>query len=160
MPRSSPVVLLAVLCATSGSFPLAAQTPAQVTAQSPAAASTNVAHYVRVDGADYAFNVPASIAAGLTVFNLVNVGRDVHAMTVLSMPAGRTMKEFLDVFHATKKTPVWAPVLGESGTIKSGTEAFVTVRLKPGRYVLACLIPASDGRSHSEKGMVQLVTAK
>ena len=132
-----------------------------VTAQVPAAtAPVTRVQYVRVEGADYVFNVPPSIRAGITVFNLVNVGRDVHAMTLLALPPEHTMKQFLDAFKATGKTPPWAPSLGETGTIRPGTEAFVTARLKPGRYVLACLLPAADGRTHTEVGMVQLVTAK
>jgi uncharacterized cupredoxin-like copper-binding protein len=32
--------------------------------------------------------------------------------------------------------------------------------MKPGRYILACLIPARDGRAHTEKGMVKMITVK
>lgn len=152
MRRSLPLVLSAVLCAGAGLTTALAQAPATAT-------STGV-QYVRVEGADYAFTVPATIKSGITVFNLVNVGRDVHAMTLLALPAGRTVKQFLDDFKASKKTPPWAPILGESGTVKPGMEAFVTARLKPGRYVLACFLAAADGRSHTEVGMVQMVTAK
>lgn len=150
MRRSSPFVLAAVLCAGIGS----------ASAQAPAATASTGVQYVRVEGADYAFKVPASIKSGITVFNLVNVGRDVHAMTLLALPSPHTMKQFLDSFKATGKTPAWALVLGESGTVKPGMEAFVTARLKPGRYVLACFLAAADGRSHTEVGMVQLVTAR
>lgn len=153
MRRLPPFVPAVVLCAGLCALTASAQAPA-------ATAPATSVQYVRVEGADYMFNVPANIKAGLTVFNLVNVGRDVHAMTLLALPAGRTMKQFLDVFNTSGKTPPWAAVLGESGTIKPGAEAFVTARLKPGRYVLACLIAAADGRSHTEVGMVQLVTAK
>lgn len=155
MRRSLPVVLASALWVGPGVLSASAQAAA---ARAPAPAPA--VQYVRVDGADYAFNVPATIKAGLTVFNLVNIGGDLHAMTVLALPAGRTMKQFLDTFNSTGKTPAWAPMLGESGTIKPGAEAFVTLRLKPGRYVLACLISAADGRSHTEVGMVQLVTAR
>jgi uncharacterized cupredoxin-like copper-binding protein len=152
MRRSFPIVLAAALCAGTG-FTTAS-------AQAPAAASSTDVQYVRVEGADYAFTVRANIRSGITAFHLVNVGRDVHALTLLALPTGRTMKQFLDDFKASGKTPSWAPILGESGTVKPGMEAFVTARLKPGRYVLACFLAAADGRSHTEVGMVQLVTAK
>jgi uncharacterized cupredoxin-like copper-binding protein len=152
MRRSLPFVLAVVMCAGTEVSAAAAQASA-------AAGSTSV-QYIRVEGADYAFTVPASIKPGLTVFNLVNVGRDIHALTLLAMPPGHTMKQFLDAFKASGKTPAWAPVVGESGTVKPGMEGFVAVRLKSGRYVLACYLPAADGRSHAELGMVQLVTAK
>ena len=94
------------------------------------------------------------------MFNLVNVGRDLHAMTVLSIPSGKSLHQFLDAFNPSGKIPVWATTIGESGTVKPGAEAFVTLRLKPGNYVLACMLPASDGRSHTEVGMVQLLAVK
>ena len=155
MRRSLPFALAVGLNASLGALTASAQTPA-VTATAP---STSV-QYVRVEGADYSFTLPATIKSGLTVLNLVNVGRDVHNMTLLALPPGRTMKQFLDTFHANGKRPPWAPVLGETSTIKPGAEAFITARLKPGSYVLACFLAAADGRSHTEVGMVQLVTAK
>ncbi|MEK6612896.1 MAG: hypothetical protein AABZ29_08920 [Gemmatimonadota bacterium] len=163
MRRLLSFALAVVSCASLGALTVSAQAPATQApvAKAPAAqVPATGAQVVRVEGADYSFIVPANIKAGLTVFNLVNVGRDVHAMTVLALPSGRTMKQFLDVFKASGKTPAWAPALGETGTIKPGDEAFVTARLKPGRYVLACFIAAADGRSHTEVGMVQLVTAR
>lgn len=155
MRRSLPFALAVVLSASLGALTASAQTPAAI----GTVPSTSV-QYVRVDGADYAFHLPATIKAGLTVFNLVNVGRDVHNMTLLALPPGRTMKQFLDTFHATGQRPPWAPVLGETITIKPGAEAFITARLKPGSYVLACFLAAADGRSHTEVGMVQMVTAR
>ena len=153
MRGSLPFLLAAVLGA--------GMLPSSSAAQAPAAATLPPrVQYVRVEGADYAFMAPPTIRPGITVFHLVNVGTDLHAMTVLSIPPSRTVKEFLDLFKSTGKTPAWASVLGESGTIKPGKEGFVTTRLVPGRYILACFLPAADGRSHSELGMVQLVTAK
>ena len=52
------------------------------------------------------------------------------------------------------------PTLGQTNTIAPKQETFLTARLKPGKYVLACLIPGRDGRAHTEKGMVQLITVK
>jgi len=151
MRRSLPI-LLALAIAGGG--------PAAAVAQAPAAKPVPAIQYVRVEGADYMFHLPATIKPGVTVFNLVNVGRDVHAMTLLSIPPGKTLHQFLDAFNPTGKAPAWATLLGESGTVKPGAEAFVTLRLKPGSYVLACLLPASDGRSHTEVGMVQMLVVK
>jgi hypothetical protein len=41
----------------------------------------------------------------------------------------------------------------------NGGEAFISFRMPPGRYILSCLIPAADGRSHVAKGMYQVITA-
>ncbi|MHB1311440.1 MAG: hypothetical protein ACYC3L_05430 [Gemmatimonadaceae bacterium] len=151
--RGSLPFMLAMAIAAGGG-------PAAAVAQAPAARPAPAIQYVRVEGADYMFHLPSTIKPGVTVFNLVNVGRDVHAMTVMSIPAGKTLHQFLDAFNPSGKLPPWATVLGESGTVKPGAEAFVTLRLTPGSYVLACQLPASDGRTHTEVGMVQLLTVR
>ena len=109
---------------------------------------------------DYAFSLPQTLNAGVVTFNLVNNGADLHAMTLLELPASHTLREFLDMYHDKGIIPPWMPALGQTNTIAPNQEAFLTARLKPGKYVLACLIPGRDGRAHTEKGMVQFVTVK
>lgn len=141
----------------------AAATKPAASAARPAprpAASPNRVTYVPVSGADYNFSSPDQIAAGVVVFNLANVGADLHALALLELPANHTLREFLDMYHSKGIIPPWMPTLGQTGPIASNQEAFLTVRMKPGRYILACLIPARDGRAHTEKGMVKLVTVK
>jgi len=116
--------------------------------------------YALVEGADYAFKSPPVIANGIVTFNLVNVGQDLHAMTLLELPANHTLREFLDMYHTKGIIPPWMPTLGQTATIAPKQETFLTARLKPGKYILACLIPGRDGRAHTEKGMVQLITVK
>lgn len=116
--------------------------------------------YALVEGADYAFKSPPVIANGIVTFNLVNVGQDLHAMTLLELPANHTLREFLDMYHSKGIIPPWMPTLGQTATIAPKQETFLTARLKPGKYILACLIPGRDGRAHTEKGMVQLITVK
>lgn len=129
----------------------------------PAAAATPKAtkvEYVLVEGADYAFKNPPTISNGIVTFNLTNVGQDLHAMTLLELPPNHTLREFLDMYHQKGIIPPWMPTLGQTNTIAPRQETFLTARLKPGRYILACLIPGRDGRAHTEKGMVQLITVK
>ncbi len=103
---------------------------------------------------------PAAAANGIVTFNLVNVGSDLHSMTLLELPATHTLREFLDMYHTKGIIPPWMPTLGQTATIAPKQETFFTARLKPGKYILACLIPGKDGRAHTEKGMVQLITVK
>ena len=129
----------------------------------PAAAATpksTKVEYVLVEGADYAFKNPPTIRNGIVTFNLTNVGQDLHAMTLLELPPNHTLREFLDMYHQKGIIPPWMPTLGQTNTIAPRQETFLTARLKPGRYILACLIPGRDGRAHTEKGMVQLITVK
>jgi uncharacterized cupredoxin-like copper-binding protein len=139
-------------------------TPLDAQARPAAAnASPRVAtkvEYVLVEGADYAFKNPPTVNNGVVTFNLTNVGQDLHAMTLLELPANHTLREFLDMYHQKGIIPPWMPTLGQTATIAPRQETFLTARLKPGKYILACLIPGRDGRAHTEKGMVQLITVK
>jgi hypothetical protein len=137
--------------AQAGAAPAAA-------AASPGAATR--ATVVRVSAIDYAFKTPASIASGVVVFNLVNDGADLHQLAVLELPANRTLAEFLDTYHKKGIIPAWMGALGQTQVISAGQEALLALRVKPGRYILACLMPARDGRAHTEKGMVWQVTAR
>ena len=126
--------------------------PLAISAQN---APSEKVQYVRVIGADYQFTAPTSITEGIVTFHLLNSGADVHQMSVMEIGIGHTVKEFYDAMHAKGVPPAWAVTVGSTSIIQKQTETFLTLRLPPGKFVLACLIPASDGRSHTEKGMYQ-----
>jgi hypothetical protein len=115
--------------------------------------------YVRVVAQDYTFDAPATVAAGVVTFHLLNDGPDVHQLAVIELGVGHTLKEFFDAMRAKGEPPPWTVAVGMTPTIQPRHEAFLTVRLAPGRYILSCLIPAKDGRSHVEKGMSVVLTA-
>jgi len=124
------------------------------------AANANRVTYVAVNSVDYNFAAPDQVPAGVVAFNLSNGGADLHALALLELPANHTLREFLDMYHTKGIIPPWMPMLGQTNPIAPKQETFLTVRMKPGRYILACLIPARDGRAHTEKGMVKLITVK
>jgi hypothetical protein len=115
-------------------------------------------HYVRIVARDYQFDVPARINPGLNTFHLVNLGPDQHNVQLHELPQGRSLKEFFDALQQSGSAPAWARVLGATPVIQKSGEAFITFRLAAGRYVLACPIPAADGRTHVSKGMYSEVT--
>ena len=136
------------------------QQTAQPPAKRAAATASPTVTYVKVIGADYAFDTQDVVPAGIVAFNLVNNGPDVHQMSVFELPEKHTLREFLDQYHSLGMIPTWMIAMGHTPTIASKAETFLTVRMKPGRYILACIIPARDGRMHTEKGMVKLITVK
>ncbi|MBL0169613.1 MAG: hypothetical protein IPP90_02630 [Gemmatimonadaceae bacterium] len=140
--------------------PLSSQQPAKPAANRPAQTATPSVTYVKVIGADYAFETQDIVPAGIVAFNLVNSGSDLHAMAIFELPEKHTLREFLDQYHGMGMIPAWMIGVGQTPTIAPKAETFLTVRMKPGRYILACLIPARDGRMHTEKGMVKLITVK
>ena len=134
--------------------------PTKPAVSAPAPALGNRVTYVGVKGVDYEFSSPDQVPAGIVVFNLTNAGADLHALALLELPASHTLREFLDMYHTKGIIPPWMPTLGQTAPIATNQETFLTARMKPGRYILACLIPARDGRAHTEKGMVKMITVK
>jgi len=120
--------------------------------------SSERVQYARVIAQDYSFDAPTALTAGIVTFHLVNEGLDVHQLSVIEVGVGHTLKEFFDAMRAKGQPPAWTVEVGMTPTIQPHHEAFLTARLAPGRYILSCLIPAKDGRSHVEKGMSSLVT--
>lgn len=114
---------------------------------------------VRVVARDYVYDAPQSVPAGITTIQLVNQGSDIHHVSVQELPAGKTVKDFFDATRNSGRAPAWSKSLATSATIPNGSEAFISFRMPPGQYILSCLIPAKDGRSHVAKGMYQIITA-
>ncbi len=135
---------LATLCAA----PLIAQ-----------ATAADRVQYIKVVARDYVYDAPSSVQSGIAVIHLLNQGTDVHQVTVQELPEGKTVKDFFDGTRNTGRPPSWSKSLGQTSTIPNGGEAFLSFRMPAGRYILSCLIPAKDGRSHVAKGMYQVITA-
>ena len=132
---------------------------APAVARAQAASASEHIQYALITARDYAFDAPQTINEGIVTFHLVNAGSDVHQLSVVELGAGHTIKEFFDYMRAKNGVPPsWTTTVGMTGTIATNAETFLTVRLAPGKYVLSCMIPAKDGRSHVEKGMYQYVT--
>lgn len=144
--RAALSVSLAAFCAA----PAAAQ----------ATSASDRSQFIKVIARDYVFDAPASVASGIATIQLINQGPDIHHVTVQELPEGKTVKDFFDATRNSGKAPAWSKSLGQTATIANGAEAFISFRMPPGRYILSCLIPASDGRSHVAKGMYQVITAR
>jgi hypothetical protein len=148
----SAALALTLFVAGSAAAQVSAATAAQ---QAAAPAEQNV--MINVVARDYAFDAPVAVNAGLITFHLKNEGVDVHHLVVIQLANGHSIKEFFDAMRDKGVAPAWTKTLGATPTIGKNGEAYVSVRLDAGRYILACLIPASDGRSHVAKGMYQLI---
>ena len=139
-------------------FAALALTLCSIPAQAQVTAAADRPQFIKVVARDYVFDAPTSVQSGIATIQLVNQGTDIHHVTVQELPEGHTVKEFFDATRAGR-APAWSRSLGQSSTIPNGGEAFISFRMPPGRYILSCLIPARDGRSHVAKGMYQLITA-
>lgn len=115
---------------------------------------------VTVTARDFAFELPASIPAGVTTFRFVNKGALAHHMTIVRLDAGRTAAEALQAVIATGRAPrpEWMHPVGGPQSIKPGVEGNATVVLEPGNYLAFCEVPGPDPAPHYMKGMAKAFT--
>jgi hypothetical protein len=146
---SAARTVFAGLLVTLVAAPLAAQS----------ASTVDRPQFIRVIARDYVYDAPSNVQSGIATIQLLNQGTDIHHVTVQELPNGKSVKDFFDAIRATGRPPAWSRNVAQSAQVPSGGETFLAFRMAPGRYVLSCLIPAADGRSHVAKGMYQVITA-
>jgi hypothetical protein len=117
-------------------------------------------HVVNVVARDFALELPASIPAGLTVFQLKNLGRQGHHVTIVRLDSGRTaaeaLREIIRVGRAPR--PGWMHLVGGPQHAKPGGASNAIVMLQPGNYLAFCEIPGPDSTSHYMRGMAKAFT--
>ncbi len=103
---------------------------------------------------DFAFGLPAQVAAGHHLWSVTNMGPQPHELSLLKLAPGKT---FQDVGRFMQK-PSGAPPFqdaGGMGGLAAGKSGIVALDLTPGNYVALCFIPdPKSGKPHFMLGMV------
>ena len=127
-----------------------------------ASVAAKAANVVTIVTNEYAFEAPASIAAGPTTFRLVNKGKEMHHVWLVRLEQGKTAADYFQAMGATAKgeapPPAWAIDVGGPQPGVPGALADGTLTLEEGNYIIVCHIPAPDGQPHSAKGMFKPLT--
>ena len=110
---------------------------------------------------DFGFGVPGFISAGELVWHVENVADQWHEVVVIPLPEG--IESVADARAAMESPdqpdiqPVlfWAPM-------SPGNEAWITLDLAPGNYLLLCFLPDLNGdfSPHMAHGMIQVFTVE
>lgn len=125
-----------------------------------AAASDNVAtpHEVTVIARNYAYQMPDTLASGLTRFHLINSGTEPHHLMFYRLDDGKTMSDAFAELRTGGPLPPWMHPAGGPNAPAPGSESWATVTLTPGHYMAFCHIPSRDHVLHLAKGMMKEVT--
>ena len=120
-----------------------------------AAAAGAQARTVNVLATEFKFELPESIPAGLTTFNLVGKGAELHHMQIVRLEQGKTFADFEAAIRNPGPPPTWVTFVGgPNASVPDGQHATtVTTSLAAGNYVVLCMIPSPDGTPHVAKGM-------
>lgn len=176
VPRLPALLLLASGCllaacagtASSGSpgASIAPSQPASEVPSAPAAASASAAGStapssaaaatLAVTGKEYAFDLPASVPAGVTAITLSNAGKEEHQAQLVKLIDGKTMTDLLGALQNLDPS-TFLPLITLSGgpnAVAPGAKGTTTAALQPGQYAFLCFISAPDGQLHIAKGMV------
>jgi hypothetical protein len=111
----------------------------------------------RVELADYAIDLPETLA-GDALLEITNASEvEPHEMIVSRLDARATLADVLDALAAG--TPPPATPLGGVQALLPGASQSLQLDLEPGRYVVSCQIPSVlDQAPHHTKGMIAEVT--
>lgn len=149
--------------------PGAPQAPALVvvTGEAPADQPEPAAD-VTITGQDMSFTIEGELVAGPQVIEFVNAGQQPHFVTMLKVPDGTTVDDFL-ALAATFGDPAATPpgtltfeeITDEFSTAdqSSGVTTWATADLESGSYILVCFVPDPEtGAPHAMLGMIDVVT--
>jgi hypothetical protein len=103
---------------------------------------------------NFAFTLDAPLVAGRYVLHVRNAGTEAHEADIIKATPTAGLREYLAwIDSGSHGLPPVAPVAG-FGDLYPGKEAWVELRLAPGRYFIVCEVPAkADGRPHYKHGM-------
>lgn len=112
---------------------------------------------ITVTASDFAFDMPQSMPAGLTTFELRNHGKLQHHLSIARLDSGKTAADGLAALIKAGRgvRPAWMHSVGGPNAPMPGGSANTTLLLEPGEYFAYCEIPGPDPARHYVKGMVK-----
>lgn len=136
--------------------PATARPDSTATVPAPAvAAGPNV---VTVHTSDFKFDVPDTIAAGMTTFRLVNDGPHLHHMQIMRLDSAKTYADFQRAIMKKGPPPRWVVLVGGPNAAEPKTESNATQDMPAGNYVIACFVDMPGGVPHVARGMAKALT--
>ena len=153
---ASPATSTAPTQPASAAPSASAVASAPASAAPSAAASGAAAGALAVTGKEYAFDLPASVPAGVTAITLTNAGQEEHQAQLVKLNAGKTMADLLTALQNPDQTAALALITlaGGPNGVAPGASGTATVALQPGAYAFLCFISSADGVPHLAKGMI------
>lgn len=150
--------LLLAACAPTEQRAAGGDTAAPAAPAAAPAARPPAPNEVTVRAADFAFDGPAQIPAGMTTFRLANDGPNFHHLQIVRLDSARTLADLQQALAKHGPLPRWAVVVGGPNAPDPKTEANATLDMRPGRYALVCFVDVPGGVPHVARGMVKELT--
>lgn len=108
---------------------------------------------VTVVASDHSFQAPDTVPEGLTTFQMDDRGPTDHQLVIFKLADSVSLNEF---YAAMSKGGASPPGIRSLGGAQEGE--MVSILLRPGRHVFACLHGFDDGSNHLTRGMFRAFT--
>ena len=110
--------------------------------------------------------LPEEIHTGKQIWKVTNSGTQTHEIEVSKAPDGTTIDQLRAALSAGLNAPVPAGGLdisklvpqGAMDPLSVGVTSWAVLDLRPGTYVAFCIMPDSNGMSHTSEGMAAIFT--
>lgn len=126
----------------------------------PPCAAQATPHVVEVRTREFAFQMPDTIAAGLTTFRLRNEGAQPHHLMLYRLDDGHELRDAFLALQAGGAHPGWMHAVGGPNAVPRNGESVVTVNVPPGRYIVFCHVKSPDNIIHFAMGMMKIVVVR
>jgi hypothetical protein len=111
---------------------------------------------VRVEGTEYAYVMPDTVDGGVVRMEFASVGTQPHEYAMGRLLPGKTLADFRrELSDGDESGPASSTDVGGVPLLSAGRQVTITRALEPGTYVLVCFVPAPDGKTHFQHGMVR-----
>lgn len=118
----------------------------------------NEAGVVEVRGNEYAYAMPDRIEGGVVTMEFSNTGKEPHEYGLARLAPGAALEDVLAELTDDDGEAPGPELLTDAGGVPGlspSKTVTVTRELPEGTYLLVCGLPAPDGRSHSQHGMLR-----
>ena len=107
---------------------------------------------------EFAFTIPDEVEPGEQLWEVQNVGEQVHHMILVKILEGRTFDDVMSFMETEEGEPPFEEI-GYTAVLSPNASNYVAYDLEPGSYVALCFLPDYEtGQPHVMLGMIDTFT--
>ena len=107
---------------------------------------------------EFAFTIPDEVEPGEQLWEVQNVGEQVHHMILIKILEGRTFEDVMSFMETEEGEPPFEDI-GYTAVLSPNVSNYVAYDLEPGSYVALCFLPDYEtGQPHVMLGMIDTFT--
>lgn len=138
--------------------PAATADSAATAAAATSAGAPSAPPVVTVHAADFKFDGPDSIPAGMVTFHLINDGTTFHHMQLVRLDSAKTFADLQAAIAKPGPMPAWITFVGGPNAPDPKSESNATMNMPAGNYAMLCFVDVPGGVPHVAKGMERSLT--